>query len=221
MSVQPNVFRRTVHFDRTCSQPVLPTRWPTRERINVCRTAPTGPVPERPTQNTHNAKRNFKYLPLAFLDLSTFSDTTLRAQYACLFWLEHSAHVHVRPVVGMQHSPMQIHMNHVCSCRMFDHARQHQVGLDTIIPPCPPCRIHSRMLPPQRNACYMPCKMGTRKRAWKLRDTVASENASPRKKTNYACTVEAHESTKRRLESGPSPSKNHEDQIAEKGFLIH
>ena len=51
-----------------------------------------------------------------------------------------------------------IQMNHVCSCRMFDHARQHQVGLDTIIPPCPPCRIHSRMLPPQRIALCRPRK---------------------------------------------------------------
>ena len=58
--------------------------------------------------------------------------------------------------------------------------------------------------------------MGTRRRAWKSRETVANENADPRKKTKYACSVEAHESTKRRLES--TLQRNHEDHIAEKGL---
>ena len=56
----------------------------------------------------------------------------------------------------------------------------------------------------------------TRKRAWKLRETAASENPKPRKKLTHACTVEAHESTRRRLES--TLPRNHEDPIAEKGL---
>ena len=62
----------------------------------------------------------------------------------------------------------------------------------------------------------MPCKMRTRKRAWKLRETEASENTNPGKKTKYACVVEAYESTRKRLES--TLRRNHEDHIAEKGF---
>ena len=60
------------------------------------------------------------------------------------------------------------------------------------------------------------CKMATRKRAWKLRETVASANSNLRKKTKYACIVEAHESTRKRLES--TLPRNHDDHIAEKGF---
>ena len=62
----------------------------------------------------------------------------------------------------------------------------------------------------------MPCKMRTRKRAWKLRETEASENTNPGKKTKYACVVEAYESTRKRLES--TLPRNHEDHIAEKGI---
>ena len=53
-----------------------------------------------------------------------------------------------------------------------------------------------------------------RKRARKPQETVASGSTDPNKKTKYACIVEAHESTRKRLES-TLPS-NHEDHIAEK-----
>ena len=46
----------------------------------------------------------------------------------------------------------------------------------------------------------MLCNMGTRKRAWKLRETVTSENTNPGKITKYACVVDAHESTRKRME---------------------
>ena len=49
----------------------------------------------------------------------------------------------------------------------------------------------------------VPCEMETRKRARKLRETVPRENANSHKKTKYACIVEAHESTRKRLESTP------------------
>ena len=62
----------------------------------------------------------------------------------------------------------------------------------------------------------MPCKMETRKRAWKLRETAASENSNPRKKTKFTCIVEADESRRKRLES--TLPRDHEDHIAEKGF---
>ena len=42
----------------------------------------------------------------------------------------------------------------------------------------------------------VPCQMETRKRAWKLRETVVSEKTNPHKKTKYVCVVEAHESTR-------------------------
>ena len=58
----------------------------------------------------------------------------------------------------------------------------------------------------------MLCKMGTKKRSMKLRETARESN----KKTTHACIVEAHESTRKRLES-TLPS-DHEDHIAEKGF---
>ena len=60
------------------------------------------------------------------------------------------------------------------------------------------------------------CKMGQEKRLGKLWETVASENTYSRKKTKCACIVEAHESTRKRLES--TLTRNHEDHIGEKGF---
>ena len=62
----------------------------------------------------------------------------------------------------------------------------------------------------------MPCKMETRKRLKELQETVASGDTHPHKKTKYACIVEAHESTRKRLES--TPPRNHDDHIVEKGF---
>ena len=63
--------------------------------------------------------------------------------------------------------------------------------------------------------------METRKRFLELRETVASGDTHPHKKTMYACIVEAHESTRKRLQS--TLPRNHDDHIAEKGFifLIH
>ena len=58
--------------------------------------------------------------------------------------------------------------------------------------------------------------MGTRKRAWKLRETVSSENTTLHKKKKYACIVEAHESIKKRLES--TLPRKHKDDIAERVF---
>ena len=60
------------------------------------------------------------------------------------------------------------------------------------------------------------CKMVTRKRLRKLRSAVASENTNPRKKTKYACIVEAHESRRKSLEY--TLPRNHEDHITEKMF---
>ena len=62
----------------------------------------------------------------------------------------------------------------------------------------------------------MPCKMETRQRFKELRETVASGNTHPHKKTKCACIVEAHESTGKRLES--TLPRNLDDRIAEKGF---
>ena len=62
----------------------------------------------------------------------------------------------------------------------------------------------------------MPCKMETRKRLRKLRETVASGNTNPDKKTKNACIEEAHELTRKRLESTLPGS--HEDHIADNGF---
>ena len=61
---------------------------------------------------------------------------------------------------------------------------------------------------------------GTRKRATKLWETVVGESTNSRKKTKYACIVEAHKSTRKPVESTP---RDHGDHIAEKGFnsLIH
>ena len=58
--------------------------------------------------------------------------------------------------------------------------------------------------------------MGTRKRCKELRETVASGDTHPHKKTKFACIVEAHESTRKRLES--TPPRNHDDHSAERGF---
>ena len=60
----------------------------------------------------------------------------------------------------------------------------------------------------------IPCKMGTRKRFKEQRENVASADTHPHEKTKYACIVEAHESTRKRLES--ALPRNHEDHIAEK-----
>ena len=62
----------------------------------------------------------------------------------------------------------------------------------------------------------MPCKMRARKRLRELQDTAASRITESNRKTKVACIVEAHESTRKRLES--RPPKDHEDHIAEKGF---
>ena len=62
----------------------------------------------------------------------------------------------------------------------------------------------------------MPCKMETRNRFNELRETVASGDNHPQKKTKHACIVEAHESTRKCLES--TLPRNHDHHIAEKGF---
>ena len=54
----------------------------------------------------------------------------------------------------------------------------------------------------------MSCKMETRKRASK-------QSSNSHKITKYACIVETHESTRKRLES--TFPRNHEDHVAEKG----
>ena len=61
----------------------------------------------------------------------------------------------------------------------------------------------------------LPCKMGTKKRSNRLRQT-ACETTEHNKKTKHACIVEAHESRRKRLES--TPLKDHEDHIVEKRF---
>ena len=63
----------------------------------------------------------------------------------------------------------------------------------------------------------MLCEMETRKRKRKLQETVPNENTNSRKKTNYACIVEAHESTRKRLES--ALPRNHQDHIAGNGVI--
>ena len=61
----------------------------------------------------------------------------------------------------------------------------------------------------------MNCKMGTKKRSKRLRQT-ACETTEHNKKTKHACIVEAHESRRKRLES--TLLRDHEDHIAEKRF---
>ena len=58
----------------------------------------------------------------------------------------------------------------------------------------------------------MPCKMRTRKRPKELQETVARGVTESNEKTEMACIVEAHESTRKRLE--PALPRNHEDHIA-------
>ena len=60
------------------------------------------------------------------------------------------------------------------------------------------------------------CKMEIRKRARKPQETVARRSTDANKKTEYACIVEAHESTRKRLEF--TLPRNQEDHIADKGF---
>ena len=57
-------------------------------------------------------------------------------------------------------------------------------------------------------------KMEIRKRARKPQETVASGSTDPSKNTEYACMVEAHESTRKRMES--TLPRNHDQHIAEK-----
>ena len=61
----------------------------------------------------------------------------------------------------------------------------------------------------------MPFKMGKRKRLRELQETAASGITECTRKTKCAYIVEAHESTRKRLE--PTLSRDHEDHIAEKG----
>ena len=63
----------------------------------------------------------------------------------------------------------------------------------------------------------MPCEVWRRRRASKPQETGASGSTDPKKKTKYACIVEAHKSTRKGLESA-LPRNHHEDRIAEKGF---
>ena len=63
----------------------------------------------------------------------------------------------------------------------------------------------------------MPCKLRTKKCPNKLREADSETKESHKmQKTKHACIVEAHESTRKRLES--TLQKDHEDHIAEKGF---
>ena len=63
----------------------------------------------------------------------------------------------------------------------------------------------------------MPCKMGTKKRSTRLRET-ASETTESNKvqKIKHACIGEAHESSRKRFES--TLPRDHEDRVAGKGF---
>ena len=63
----------------------------------------------------------------------------------------------------------------------------------------------------------MPCEMETRKRARKPQENAASASTDSHKKTKYAFIVEAHESTRKRLES--TLPRNSQDHIAEKGLI--
>ena len=64
----------------------------------------------------------------------------------------------------------------------------------------------------------MHCKMEIRKRARKPQETVASGSTDPNKKTEYACIVEAHESTRNRLET--TLPRNQEDHTTDAGLTI-
>ena len=56
----------------------------------------------------------------------------------------------------------------------------------------------------------MPCKMVKRERGRKLLETVTSESTNAHKKFKYTCIVEAHESTRKRMES--THPRKHEDR---------
>ena len=60
----------------------------------------------------------------------------------------------------------------------------------------------------------MPCKLKTTKRSHMHREIHSGHNTI--QKSVHACIVEAHESARKRAEG--TPSKDHEDHIAEKGF---
>ena len=63
----------------------------------------------------------------------------------------------------------------------------------------------------------MHCKLRTKRRLNKLREIDSETKGSNNiQMTKPACLVEAHESTRNRLES--TLPKDHEDRIAEKGF---
>ena len=62
----------------------------------------------------------------------------------------------------------------------------------------------------------MLCKRGTKKRSSFQETWVKSCDFNNIQKPKHACIVEAHESTRKRLES--SLPKDHEDHMAEKGF---
>ena len=62
----------------------------------------------------------------------------------------------------------------------------------------------------------MPCKKATKKHS-RLHETEAKSDESNKiAKTKHVCLVEAHESTRQRLDS--SLPKDHEDHIAGKGY---
>ena len=60
----------------------------------------------------------------------------------------------------------------------------------------------------------MACKLKTTKSSYRHRETESGSNRI--RKSKHARIAEAHESTRKRLER--TPSKDHEDHIAEKGF---
>ena len=60
----------------------------------------------------------------------------------------------------------------------------------------------------------MPFKLKTTKSSFRHR--VAKSESKEIQKSKHACIVEAHESTRKRLEK--TPPKDHEDHIAAKGF---
>ena len=60
----------------------------------------------------------------------------------------------------------------------------------------------------------MPCKMGANKRSDFQETEARSGELNKIPKTEHACVVDAHESTRKRLES--SLPKDHEDHIAGK-----
>ena len=68
-----------------------------------------------------------------------------------------------------------------------------------------------------RMEAAMPCKLRTKKRPNKLRETyIETKWCNNIQKTQHACIVDAHESTRKRLES--TLPKGPEDHKAEKGF---